>query len=97
MTYLALAAGLPCLVSTAAAGGIVDEGVHGFVRDPYDEVGWVAALRELAGDAELRARMGEAARQQAARYTWDRVAERRQEQLARVFGPVREHRTIAAR
>ena len=86
VTYLALAAGLPCLVSTAAAGGVVDDGVHGFVRDPYDEVGWVAALRELAGDGVLRARMGEAAREQADRYTWDRVAERRQAQLEGVFG-----------
>ncbi len=86
VTYLALAAGLPCLVSTAAAGGVVEDGVHGCVRDPYDEIGWVTAMRQLAEDSELRARLGEAAREQSARFTWDRVAERRQAQFEKLFG-----------
>ena len=93
VTYLALASGLPCLVSTAAAGGVVEDGVHGYVRDPYDEVGWVAAIRELADDADLRIRLGEAAREQSEAYTWDRVAERRQAQIERVFGADSGNRT----
>lgn len=86
VTYLALASGLPCLVSPAAAGGVVRDGIEGLVRHPYDAVGWVSALRELASDVDLRARLGGAAVVQAANYTWDRVAERRATELERLLG-----------
>ncbi len=86
VTYLALAAGLPCLVSPAAAGGVVRDGIEGLVRHPYDAVGWVSALRELAGDVDLRARLGSAAVAQAANYTWDRVAERRAAEFELLLG-----------
>lgn len=85
VTYLALGAGLPCLVSPAGAGGVVADRVHGLVRDPYDEVGWISALRELAGDPDLRTRLGAAAREQAERYTWDQVGARRRAEFERLF------------
>lgn len=85
VTYLALAAGLPCLVSPAGAGGVVSDRVHGLVRDPYDEVGWVSALRELCNDAELRQRLGQAAAEQAQHYTWDQVGARRRAEFERLF------------
>ncbi len=81
VSYLAQAAGLPTLVSDAGAGGIVDDGVHGLVREPYDHEGWVEALLTLSSDSGLRARMREASLERAQEYTWDKVAARRQEQL----------------
>jgi glycosyltransferase involved in cell wall biosynthesis len=86
VTYLALAAGLPCLVSPAGGAGLVNEDVEGFIRDPYDSERYVEALRRLAGDPALRARMGQAALAAAPRYTWREVAARRAKQLERAFG-----------
>jgi glycosyltransferase involved in cell wall biosynthesis len=46
-----------------------------------DRGAWVAALRRLAADPELRRRMGRRARERARDYTWDKVAGRRLSQL----------------
>ena len=81
VTYLAQAAGLPTLVSPAAAGGIVSDGVHGFVREPCDQEGWAESLLTLASDSRLRAQMRDASLECAQQYTWDKVAARRQKQL----------------
>jgi glycosyltransferase involved in cell wall biosynthesis len=59
----AMATGLP--VVTTWVGGIpeiVDDGRSGFLIDPGDEAGLVRAVRQLAGSAELRARMGDEGR-----------------------------------
>jgi len=59
----AMATGLP--VVTTRVGGIpeiVDHGRSGFLIDPGDEQALLRALRDLAGSAELRARMGDAGR-----------------------------------
>jgi glycosyltransferase involved in cell wall biosynthesis len=85
VTYLALAAGLPSLLSPAAAAGLVTDGVEGFIRDPYDSERYIEALRRLAEDAALRARMGQAALAKAPLYTWREVAARRADQLERAF------------
>jgi len=82
----AMAAGLP--VITTEAGGaheIVRDGVDGFIVGyrRADEI--VARLRELRADPELRARMGEAARErQRAHFSEDAFEER----LARVWREV---------
>lgn len=77
----AMARGLPILTSPMGAGEVLRDGVEGLVRDPADRAGWVEALRRLAGDAALRARLGAAARERAARYRWDQVGARRRAQL----------------
>jgi glycosyltransferase involved in cell wall biosynthesis len=86
VTYLALAAGLPCLVSEPGAGGVVVDGVEGFIQDPYDSARYVESLRRLAEDAALRERLGRAALAASARYTWREVAQRRAKQLEQAFG-----------
>jgi glycosyltransferase involved in cell wall biosynthesis len=77
VVYEALGAGLPVVVSPMAAGDVVRDGVEGFVVDPLDHDAWVEALRNLANDPGLRARMGRRARERAEGYTWDKVARRR--------------------
>lgn len=85
-TYLALASGLPCIVSPAGGGGVVRDGIDGFVLDPFDIEGWAAALQTLASDPDLRREMGRNARERAATFTWERVAARRLASLTERLG-----------
>jgi glycosyltransferase involved in cell wall biosynthesis len=77
--YEAMGNGLPLVVSPPAAGSVVRHAQEGFVVDPYDEEGWIAALRQLAADAGLRRAQGDAGRMRAAEFTWEKVAARRYE------------------
>ena len=82
VSYLALAAGLPCVLSPASAGWVVRDGVEGLVVEPDDVDGIARALRALADDAALRGRLAGAAARRSADYTWDRVAQQRLAALA---------------
>lgn len=56
----AMAYGLPCVVSNA--GGLpesVEDGINGFVRDPYDATGFADAIAELIEDPVKRERQGQ--------------------------------------
>jgi glycosyltransferase involved in cell wall biosynthesis len=73
----AAAAGLP-LVSSPHAGAtsdLVEAGKTGFVVDPHETAGLALALATLAGDRDLRRRMGEAAHALASRRTPARAAD----------------------
>jgi glycosyltransferase involved in cell wall biosynthesis len=70
-----MAAGLPVVAS--AAGGpleLVAPGLDGLLVAPGDVDGLARALRLLADDADLRARLGGAGAQKAHAFTADRVA-----------------------
>jgi glycosyltransferase involved in cell wall biosynthesis len=82
VTYLALASGIPSLVSYPGAGGIVHDDIEGFVRDPAHESSFQEALAQLATDARLRERLGRAAFAASEHYTWPRVAKKRGEIFA---------------
>jgi D-inositol-3-phosphate glycosyltransferase len=73
----AMAAGRP-LIGTAV-GGLLDtvkDGETGFLVPPRNPDALAGAIRELAGDQNLRLRMGRSARGRAVRhYSWARVAE----------------------
>jgi len=70
----AMAAGVP--VAAARAGSIPEiVGDAAVLLDPSDEAAWTAALSDLAGDADLRARLRAAGRVRAADFTWERAAE----------------------
>jgi glycosyltransferase involved in cell wall biosynthesis len=63
---------LPVIASDAvgaAAGGLVRDGHNGVVVPAGDPVALAAALRRLAGDPALRARMGRAGREDVGAYT----------------------------
>jgi glycosyltransferase involved in cell wall biosynthesis len=66
--------GLPVIVSDAvgaAAGGLVRDGRNGLVVPAGDPVALAGAMRRLAGDPSLRARLGEAGRADVSAYTHD--------------------------
>lgn len=86
VTYEAMGAGLPVLVSPMGAGAIARDAEDGFVVDPHDVEGLAAALTRLAEDRELREALGRSARERAAEFTWERVAARRQRMLEEAFG-----------
>jgi glycosyltransferase involved in cell wall biosynthesis len=77
VTYLALAAGLPSVVSPMASGWVVRDGREGLVVEPDDVDAIARALRALADDPALRGRMANAAAARSSDYTWDRVAQQR--------------------
>jgi D-inositol-3-phosphate glycosyltransferase len=73
----AQASGTP--VVAAAVGGLVDivaDGVTGYLVDGRDAETFAARIIALLGDARLRQRMGDAARERAAEFTWDRSVNR---------------------
>ena len=80
VTYLALGAGLPSIVSPMGGGGIVDDSV-GVTVDPHNNAALVDAIKTLAKDGKLRESMGESALRKAKEYTWKKVAEKRAQLL----------------
>ena len=81
VTYEAMACGLPVVVSPMGAGAAARDGQDGFVIDPYDSAGWIAALQRLAADVALRLRLGTAARLHAQEFVWKNVGKLRLEAL----------------
>ena len=77
VTYIALGAGLPSLVTPMGGGGIVRDGVDGHVLDPHDKEAWVSHLRTLVADHDRRQSLGRNAAARAEYYLWENVAERR--------------------
>jgi glycosyltransferase involved in cell wall biosynthesis len=78
VTNEAMSRGLPVIASDAvgaAAGGLVRDGRNGLVVAAGDPVALAAALRRIAGDGELRARLGRAGREDVAAYTFGAWAE----------------------
>jgi glycosyltransferase involved in cell wall biosynthesis len=72
VTLEAMASGLPTLCADATGSrSLVDPGVTGFLERPDDAAAFAARVRLLASDAELRRRMGEAARARSLSFTWD--------------------------
>jgi len=81
VTYLALGAGLPCIVSPMGGGGIINDQIEGFVIEPHDKKSWVSAIRKLSSDASLRKKQSLAARELSDHYLWNKVGARRVEML----------------
>ncbi len=68
-----MASGLPVVAPRIARiPELVGQGREGVLYDPSDDNALAAALAELADDAELRVRLGIAARERALReYSWE--------------------------
>jgi glycosyltransferase involved in cell wall biosynthesis len=70
--------GLPVIASDAvgaAAGGLVRDDVNGLVVPAGDSAALAAAIRRLAGDGALRARLGEQAARDVGAYSYDAWAQ----------------------
>lgn len=79
----AMASGLPVVSTTAAAiPEVVPDGEAGLLVPPRDPAALAEALLRLLQDPALRARMRDAGRRHARRYSWDRVADRFLEAVA---------------
>lgn len=82
----AMAFGRPVVVTTDGGGltAVVEDGVTGFVVEPSGAA--VAdAVRRLADDRGLARRMGLAARDRAAEFTWDRAVRELHDGIGRVM------------
>ena len=77
VTYLALGASLPVIVSPMGGGGVIVDAEDGFVIEPHDESKWVESMRQLAESDELRHKLSENSKQKATNYVWDAVGKRR--------------------
>jgi len=77
VTYLALGAGLPCVVSPMAGVGVVNHEKEGLVIDAHDKTAWVKALQLLASSAEVRKAQSISAREASNNFLWSKVGRRR--------------------
>lgn len=86
VTYLAIGAGLPCLVSPMAGDGVVRTNVDGYIIPPHDKDAWVSTLQKLADDQELRFIFSTAIKNNAKNFLWPVVARRRIDELCNRLG-----------
>jgi phosphatidylinositol alpha-mannosyltransferase len=80
-----MAAGLPVVASRISGYAPVLPESSGLLVDPGDAEALAGALACLLEDDELRLRLGQAGRREAARYAWPRVAQRVLETYSRVL------------
>jgi glycosyltransferase involved in cell wall biosynthesis len=71
VTYEALAAGLPSVV-TPNAGSVIRDNIEGFIVPPRQIVDLARCMEQLGNDHELRTRMARAARLRALEFDWPR-------------------------
>lgn len=86
VTYEALAAGLPAIV-TPNAGSVVRDGMEGRVTPIRDVDRLARAMDELAANAALREQMALAARARALEFTWQRYHQSVTETMIRLLEP----------
>jgi phosphatidyl-myo-inositol alpha-mannosyltransferase len=73
----AMAAGVPIVASDIHGyKQVVQRGVQGLLVEPRNARALAAALYTLANDPDMRHRMGDAGRERAPEYSWERVTER---------------------
>jgi len=81
VTYLAMGAGLPSIVSPMGGGGVINDGYEGLVVDPHNAGGWIASIRKVFSDAEFRLKISTNAYNKAGEYLWSEVGCQRGESL----------------
>lgn len=86
VTYLAIGAGLPCVVSPMGGEGVIRDGIDGFIIDPHDKSAWVSTLTSLANEPERRLEMSQAAYERSEYFLWHNVGQRRAKALIKRIG-----------
>ncbi len=82
VTIEAIGMGLPCIVTPMGGAGILSGTSGGAVIVAPGDVDAIAgAIRRLAADPALRARLGSESKRLAADYTWGKVGRRRREAI----------------
>jgi len=83
----AMSVGIPCVVSNRASlPEIVQDGVSGFLADPTDAKDFADKIRRILDARDLGARMSEAAKEVAKKYSWQNTAYRQLETLKDFLG-----------
>lgn len=77
VTYQAIAAGLPCIVSKMGAGGILTDRKDGIIIDPFDGEKWIESIKQIFEDNKLRENISNNAYKLAPEYLWSRVGQKR--------------------
>lgn len=75
VTYEAMAAGVP-LVVTKAAGSVARDGIEGLIVPERDSDALADAIESIIENRGLRTTMAAAARERAREFTWDKYGER---------------------
>lgn len=75
VTYEALAAGVP-LVVTPAAGSVARDGVEGRIVPERDPAALADAIESVIENRDLRGKLSAAARERAREFTWEKYGER---------------------
>jgi len=86
VTYLAIGAGLPCIVSPMAGDGVIRNNIEGCLIPPHDKDKWVATIQKLANDKVSQEKLADASRQRAEYFLWPEVAQRRAAKLLNKLG-----------
>jgi len=81
VTYLALGAGMPSIVSPMGGDGIINHGYDGLVVDAHNADEWIDSIRKVFSDTELRLKLSSNAYSKAGEYLWGNVGRRRGEAL----------------
>lgn len=85
VTFEAAGCGLALLVSEMGAAGAFRPGTDAIVVKAMDHDGWVESIRALATNVSLLDRMKAASLSRAQDFTWEKVADRRLQQLRSLF------------
>jgi glycosyltransferase involved in cell wall biosynthesis len=86
VTYLAIGAGLPCLVSPMAGDGVIRHNIDGYILPPHDKNAWVEAIQKLANDKSLRSKLAVSARERSEDFLWPKVAQKRAAEILNKLG-----------
>lgn len=76
VTYLAIGAGLPCLVSPMGGEGIVRDGIEGYIIPPYNKENWISRINKLM-DYKLRGKFSYNSHERSKHFTWQEIGNRR--------------------
>lgn len=82
VTYLALGAGLPCIVSPMAGAGVIEHNETGYIIEPHDETNWISSIKELARSKTQREIMHSKAKKHAKQFLWEHVGKKRSQLLS---------------
>ncbi len=85
VTYMAMGAGIPMLLTPMSAGGVVTNDIEGLIIEPYDVENWINSMRKIAEDAQLRERFAAASKLKAPNYLWGVVAKQRLDSLIKAI------------
>jgi glycosyltransferase involved in cell wall biosynthesis len=86
VTYLAIGAGLPCIVSPMGGEGVIRDGIEGYILDPHDKTAWISTLLSLAQQPSKRRKLSLAAYERSEYFLWHNVGKRRTDALMTRIG-----------